>query len=47
MYEGKFWPTTEHVYQASKFDDEKIKDEIFNAKSHWMHSISAETQKIF
>lgn len=33
MYEGKFWPTTEHAYQAAKFDDEKIKDEIFNAKS--------------
>lgn len=33
MYEGRFWPTTEHAYQATKFDDEKIKDEIFNAKS--------------
>lgn len=33
MYDGKLWPTSEHAYQASKFDDQKIKDEIFNAES--------------
>ena len=33
MYEDKLWPTTEHAYQSAKFDDQKIKEEIFNAKS--------------
>jgi ribA/ribD-fused uncharacterized protein len=30
---GKVFPTVEHAYHAAKFDDEKIKEEIRNAKS--------------
>lgn len=33
MYDGVLWPTTEHAYQAAKFDDQKTKDEILNAGS--------------
>jgi ribA/ribD-fused uncharacterized protein len=33
MYEGKIWHSTEHAYQASKFDSKEVKDEIFDAKS--------------
>jgi len=30
---GKTWPTTEHYFQAQKFEDEKHRDEIRNANS--------------
>ena len=33
MYEGMLWPTTEHAYQSAKFDNQKIKEEIFNART--------------
>lgn len=32
-YKGDVYPTAEHAFHASKFDDEKIKDEIKNAES--------------
>ena len=32
MYDGILWPTTEHAYQATKFDDQGTKDKILNAK---------------
>lgn len=33
VYKNILYPTAEHAYHASKFDDEKIKNEILNAKS--------------
>ena len=32
-YKGFLYPTVEHAFHASKFDDEKIREEIKNAKS--------------
>ena len=32
-YAGLLWPTSEHAYQASKFDDIELKNKILNAKS--------------
>ncbi len=33
MYNEELWPSTEHAYQAAKFDEEKIIQEIFKAKT--------------
>jgi len=33
FYKGVEYPTVEHAYHSEKFDDEKIKEEIKNAKS--------------
>lgn len=33
FYDGKNWPTSEHAYQAAKFNDERIKEEILKAKT--------------
>ena len=33
LWKGKLYPTSEHVYQSEKFEDEKIKEEIRSARS--------------
>lgn len=32
-WKGKLWMTSEHAYQAEKFDDEEMKMQIFNSRS--------------
>lgn len=32
-FEGNMYPTSEHAYQAAKFADTKVKEEIRNARS--------------
>jgi len=32
-WKGNLWPTSEHAYQAEKFDDENIKEELRTARS--------------
>jgi ribA/ribD-fused uncharacterized protein len=32
-YDGLLWPTTEHAYQAAKFSNKKIKNNILKAKT--------------
>lgn len=32
-WRGKLWPTSEHAYQAEKFEDESLREEIRNARS--------------
>jgi ribA/ribD-fused uncharacterized protein len=32
-WKGKLWPTSEHAYQAEKFDDETLREQIRAARS--------------
>ncbi|KKT14530.1 MAG: hypothetical protein UW76_C0049G0002 [Parcubacteria group bacterium GW2011_GWF2_44_8b] len=32
-WKGKLWPTSEHIYQAEKFEDENLREKIRNCRS--------------
>lgn len=45
-WQGVLWPTSEHAYQAAKFDDQDIVEEIKNAKSaHEAYKLATVTYK--
>lgn len=35
MFDGKHWATSEHAYQAQKFEDVEIQEQVRKAKGPW------------
>lgn len=45
LFEGLAYPTAEHAYQAAKFSDPLVKEQIRTAGSPWLAKVIAHTAK--